>query len=284
MALKKQKKKNISNRIISVVLLGVIAFSGYNLYTGFQDYWKDYEKSLQINEDASRNQKTVNWKKLRKKNKDVIGWIYCPGTVIDYPIVQGKDNDTYLHTGVDGTWSGAGTLFVDCANEDPFQECNTVIYGHHMRDGSMFHDLDDWKDKNHLKKHPVFYLYTPTQNYELKILCWNNVSATDTNVYGVPFDEEAMGKYIEMIKKAPVKTKEASDISEADSFVTLSTCAYTFKDARSILACKVVPVDKSIQDIESSKPKPDSKFTVFCRMIKEIIIEGISDIQNGESE
>lgn len=50
MALKKEKKKNISNRIISVVLLGVIAFSGYNLYTGFQDYWKDYEKSLHIND------------------------------------------------------------------------------------------------------------------------------------------------------------------------------------------------------------------------------------------
>lgn len=276
------KKKSIGSIVIACILLGTITFSGIKLYEGFEDYWDAYLKSLSMQELADRNNKQVDFKKLRKKNKDIIGWLYCKGTVLDYPVVQGKDNETYLHTGPDGKWSGSGTLFVDCNNESPFKERNTIIYGHHMRDGSMFHDLDLWQSKSYVKKHPVIYLYTPSQNYKLKVIASKNVEATNETVYSVPYySEDEMQSFLDVLKDAPMKTKRFNQIASEEkstSLVTLSTCAYTFEDARAILVTEAIPVSKSVSDIEKDKPKPESKFTVFCRMIKEIVKEGISEL------
>lgn len=277
-----RKKKSIGSIVVTCILLGTIVFSGIKLYEGFEDYWDAYLKSLSMQELADRNNKQVDFKKLREKNKDIIGWLYCKGTVIDYPVVQGKDNETYLHTGPDGKWSGSGTLFVDCNNESPFKEKNTIIYGHHMRDGSMFHDLDLWQSKSYVKKHPVIYLYTPSQNYKLKVIASKNVAATNEAVYSVPYySNDEMRSFLNDLKDAPMKTKRYNQIVSSEksiSLVTLSTCAYTFEDARTILVTETIPVSKSVTEIEKDKPEPESKFTVFCRMIKEIVKEGISEL------
>lgn len=257
-----------------------MVFSGYQLYTGFQSYWDDYIRSLEVNDTADRGDKTVNWNKLKKINSDVIGWLYCPDTVIDYAVVQGSDNSKYLYTGVDGKWAGGGTLFVDCVNENPFKEPNTIIYGHHMKDGSKFHDLDLWQDENYLKKHPTFYLYTPNQNYELTVVGCQNIEATNTTVYGIPYtNENETEDFIELVKNGSVvKTAETESMNSSNCYVTLSTCAYTFKDARTILVCRVDAVEQSISELECGKAEPDSKLQVFCRMVKEIVKEGFVDL------
>lgn len=279
---RKKPKHQKQNIIFIAALIGIIGFSGYKLYEGFEDYWNAYLHNLKMSEEAGRDQKQINWKKLKKKNPDVIGWLYCPDTVIDYAVVQGRDNDTYLHTGADGKWSGAGALFIDCNNEKPFKDNNTIIYGHHMRDGSMFHDLDLWQSNAYVKKHPVVYLYTPNQNYRLDIAACMNVAATNETVYDVPYyDEEDVAKFLDVLAKAPMKSDVLDSMVPSDeslSMVTLSTCAYTFEDARTILVTKATPVLDTIQDIEKNKKEPDSKFTVFVRMIKEIVKEGVDDL------
>lgn len=279
----RQKPKHQKPNIIFIAaLIGIIGFSGYKLYEGFEDYWNAYLHNLKMSEEAGRDQKQINWKKLKKKNPDVIGWLYCPDTVIDYAVVQGRDNDTYLHTGADGKWSGSGALFVDCNNEKPFKDNNTIIYGHHMRDGSMFHDLDLWQSNAYVKKHPVIYLYTHSQNYKLKVIASKNVEATNEKVYSVPYySEDEMHGFLDVLKDAPMKTKRFNQIASEERFtslVTLSTCAYTFEDARTILVTEAIPLSKTVSDIEKNKPNPESKFTVFCRMIKEIVKEGISEL------
>ena len=106
MAEKGKRKGSLVTVIILFLLAGVIIYSGYNLYAGFQDYWKDYLNSLEISEDAGRNEKTVDWESLLSKNDEVFGWIYCEDTRIDYPVVKGSDNAKYLTTGADGNYAG----------------------------------------------------------------------------------------------------------------------------------------------------------------------------------
>lgn len=95
---------------------------------------------------------------LRAVNPDVVGWIHIPGTEIDYPILQGKDNDYYLHH----TWQHreniVGSIFLDYRNAAGFSDFNSILYGHHMRDGSMFHDLLLYEDEDFLQENPYIYL------------------------------------------------------------------------------------------------------------------------------
>ena len=280
-----RKKGNIITLLIALVLIAILAYSGYNLYVGFQQYWTDYLNSLKTSKDAGRNEKTVNWKKLQGKNNEIIGWLYCKGTKIDYPVAQGSDNSKYLSIGADGkSWAGSGTLFVDCNNPNPLKESNTIIYGHHMRDGSMFHDLDYWQKTNYFKKHSVFYYYTPDQNYKLSVVAVENVSCDDISIYGVPFQtKEESSEFVNKVLSNTVQKNNSVKCSATDKFVTLSTCAYNFEGARSIIVCKVDPIPDSIKSIESDKPNPDSKWTVFKKMVSDIIKEGIKDL-NGENK
>lgn len=264
--------------IITVVLLAIIGVSSFKLCHGFEEYWYDYLDTVKISKTVARDENTVDWNKLLKKNKNVVGWVYCPGTVIDYPIVKAPNNDMYLNTALDGkSWSGSGTLFVDCNTVNPFKDTNTIIYGHHMRDGSMFHDLDKWQDTSYYTAHKTFYMYTPEANYELKVVACENGSATDTDIYGVPFTEKVEQENFinKVIQNSAVDT--GITCTAQDSFVTLSTCAYNFEDARSIIVCKVEETEKTIEEIEIEKPARDPRIKVFFRMIKDIVQEGFSD-------
>lgn len=281
---KKRKGSSVS-LIVLFILFGIIIYSGYNLYIGFQDYWNNYLNSLEIGEDAGRDEKTVDWESLLSKNDEVFGWIYCEGTRIDYPVVKGTDNSKYLNVGADGTYNRCGALFINCYNTKPLEEPNTIIYGHHMKDGSMFHDLDYWQDADYFKEHSEFYFYTPRQNYKLTAVAAENVSCDDVVIYGVPFtNEEDTSAFINKVISNTDVSNDDIVFSEKDSFVTLSTCAYDFVGARSIIVCNVEPVDERIEDIEESKPDPESKLTVFLRMVKEIIKEEINNLSGGSLE
>lgn len=278
-------RSDIITKIITVLLIVIMLFSAYKLYEGFSAYWKDYNNSILVNMEAGRDDKTVNWKALKEKNKDVVGWLYCPETVLDYPVVHGTDNDKYLHTSFDGAWSAAGTLFADASNNLPFIEPNTVIYGHHMNDGSMFHDLDNWWDEEYLNEHDTLYIYTPAKNYHMDVISCGITAADDEAIYGVPFtDKEDVETFINRALEIAMAKNKNFDIStvdyENDRFVTLSTCAYTFKNARTVLIGKITQDNRNIDDIEARKAAAPSKFKVFVRMIKDIVTEGYRDFKN----
>ncbi len=155
---------------------------------------------------------TVDFDALLEINPDVIGWLYCPDTVINYPLVQGEDNDYYLHRLINGTPNNNGTLFVDEQNSAGFSDENTVIYGHHMRNGSMFGYLENYEQQSYYEAHPVVYLLTPEGNYA----SWLAEQRTRSDF------------------SAPV------EVERGDRVVTLSTCAYDFQDARYVVLGKLV--------------------------------------------
>ena len=152
-----KKKSGIVYKIIILILLLVIGFSLYKIGTIAYGYLQGRNAYDKIAEEAGakpgKDNVRVKFDELRKKYPDVKAWLYSKGTIINYPVAQGKDNDWYLHHTLDGTWNGAGTLFIDENNERPFKDFLTIIYGHHMRDGSMFGSLVKYRDPEYYQKH-----------------------------------------------------------------------------------------------------------------------------------
>lgn len=244
--------RNGALNVITVCLVGIILVSGYKIGKTMWDYQVAKSAYTNISEktakvDPKQFTGVVDWKALKKVNPDVQGWLYQKGTVINYPVVQGTDNDTYLHTRFDKQWSGGGTLFVDYRMEKDFG-FNSIIYGHHMKDGSMFRSIRGYtKEEGYYDKHKTLELATPHGNYHLVVFSAFITKATDENTYKMTQDEAEKQAYIDRAweQSELSVTKDSVDVTKDDRLVTLSTCAYDYEEARYIVMCKMVPWTKA---------------------------------------
>lgn len=245
--------RNGALNVITVCLIGIILVSGYKIGKTMWEYQVAKSAYTNISEktakvDPKQFTGVVDWKALKKVNPDVQGWLYQKGTVINYPVVQGTDNDTYLHTRFDKQWSGGGTLFVDCRMEKDFKGFNSIIYGHHMKDGSMFRSIRGYtKEDGYYDKHKTLELATPHGNYHLVVFSAFITKATDEDTYKMTYDEAEKQAYIDRAwerSELPI-TKDSVDVTTNDRLVTLSTCAYDYEEARYIVMCKMVPWTKA---------------------------------------
>lgn len=188
----------------------------------------------------------VDFDELCKANEEVVGWLYCEGTVIDYPVMQGKDNDAYLHHSYDGAYSVSGSIFVDSGNRENFMDSNTIIYGHHMKDGSMFASLSKWSDQQYYEEHPVMWLLTPKRDYKIEIFSVYTTSAyAETyTIFSEPCTE--LDAYLQrVVKQSDIRPAEGVEPGKKAQHVLLSTCAYVFDNARSVLHGKLTPVNSA---------------------------------------
>lgn len=245
--------RNGALNVITVCLVGIILVSGYKIGKTMWDYQVAKSAYTNISEktakvDPKQFTGVVDWKALKKVNPDVQGWLYQKDTVINYPVVQGTDNDTYLHTRFDKQWSGGGTLFVDYRMEKDFKGFNSIIYGHHMKDGSMFRSIRGYtKEEGYYDKHKTLELATPHGNYHLVVFSAFITKATDEDTYKMTYDEAEKQAYIDRAwerSELPI-TRDSVDVTKSDRLVTLSTCAYDYEEARYIVMCKMVPWTKA---------------------------------------
>lgn len=245
--------RNGALNVITVCLIGIILVSGYKIGKTMWEYQVAKSAYTNISEktakvDPKQFTGVVDWKALKKVNPDVQGWLYQKNTVINYPVVQGTDNDTYLHTRFDKQWSGGGTLFVDCRMEKDFKGFNSIIYGHHMKDGSMFRSIRGYtKEDGYYDKHKTLELATPHGNYHLVVFSAFITKATDEDTYKMTYDEAEKQAYIDRAwerSELPI-TRDSVDVTKNDRLVTLSTCAYDYEEARYIVMCKMVPWTKA---------------------------------------
>ena len=245
--------RNGALNVITVCLIGIILVSGYKIGKTMWEYQVAKSAYTNISEktakvDPKQFTGVVDWKALKKVNPDVQGWLYQKDTVINYPVVQGTDNDTYLHTRFDKQWSSGGTLFVDCRMEKDFKGFNSIIYGHHMKDGSMFRSIRGYtKEDGYYDKHKTLELATPHGNYHLVVFSAFITKATDEDTYKMTYDEAEKQAYIDRAwerSELPI-TRDSVDVTKNDRLVTLSTCAYDYEEARYIVMCKMVPWTKA---------------------------------------
>ncbi len=203
----------------------------------------DNESGTQENEQNSTQDQApnINFDALEELSGNAIGWLYLPGSVINYPVMQTEDNAYYLHHLADGTWNSNGSLFLDCQNSSAFTDENNVIYGHHMKSGKMFGTLESYSSQSYYEEHPVIYLTTKNGKYRIEVFS-AYTTTNDSSAYTLRFATKA--EYGEWLKKVSRKSEINTDLhlSVDDSMVTLSTCAYSFYDARFVVHGKLVQI------------------------------------------
>lgn len=257
--------------LLGLAALGVLAFGTLNLV----DYLRESNQSTNLNEsligkavavndpapqssdvdfpaEQGSEAKTeqlpmetapieVDFEALWETNEDVVGWIYCEDTPINFPVVQAEDNDHYLHRLIDGTWNSSGTLFVDYRNADDFSDSNTIIYGHNMKNKGMFGTLPNYKEQSYHDEHPLMWLLTPDGNYKVELIA-GYVTSSTSEIYSFGQAEEEV---LALAEQSIEKSTFTSDfqVLQGDRFVTLSTCSYEYDNARYVLIGRLIPLD-----------------------------------------
>lgn len=237
-------------KIVEIVLVICIIFSGYKIfdyYKSNRDFEKDnadYKEMVQASatnsekkdenskKELSNEEKVAYYRSLYDPNivkslkdsyKNVIGRIIIEGTDIDFPIVQGKDNDFYLDHNYKNQYHAFGSVYMDYRNSSDFSDLNTVLYGHNVRSGHVFHDLVKYNDENAVNDQPYIIVDTLNERKIYEIYAVYSTSAyTD---YRKPFYEgEALNNFLARINEA---NKLSKTIEKTDdlSILTLSTCS-----------------------------------------------------------
>ena len=239
---KKKGGSNIVSNIILVIAIVVFAVSAYKLYGIFSEYNKgdkEYQKiqDLVINTEKKDDTKEetiyVDFEKLLEMNSDVVGWIrFDEPSEINYPVVQGRDNEEYLKRTFEANTNKLGTLFVDVNNPGDFSGRNTFIYGHNMKNGSMFAQLLKYKDDSFYKEHPYFYIYTPDGKVRTYEIFSAGVVKDTSDSYIMDYaDDAAFQTYIDYIKQQSAYPT-STEVTTASKIVSLSTCTNVRDDER----------------------------------------------------
>lgn len=171
-------------------------------------------------------------------------WITMIGTNIDYPIVQGKDNFEYLDRDPDGNFYSGGSIFLDYRNKYDFSDEYSVIYGHNMVGGKMFGDIKKYYDQKFFDEHPDGMLFTPKQNYKLKVIGIIKSDAYKGMVYDIT--EITSGVLDTIARCKPVRNVEIP----GHKILALSSCSSTMDDQRDIVFCTMTETDQEYADLE----------------------------------
>ena len=182
----------------------------------------------------------VDFEALKAINEDIVGWIYCPGTQIHYPLLQCGDNSYYLHRSYDRSYLFCGSIFVEAANQPIFMDANTIIYGHNMRDGSMFEVLQDWKKQEFYDAHPYMWIITPEQDYVVLLFSGYTTTATSDAYQIFSLPGEDLNAYLQAALDNSDFTSNVELDPEA-KYIMLSTCSYEFNNSRFVLHGMLVP-------------------------------------------
>ena len=177
--------KKIIRIILLIILICFMCYFSYNIY----NYLSEEKANEKLNEDLIDIAITtteieigqdndninempieVNFEVLKQKNSDIVGWIYLENSPINFPVVQGKDNDYYLRRLIDGTYNSAGTIFMDYRNDKNMNDWNTIIYGHNMKNSTMFGTLLNYKEQSYYDEHKIMYYITENKKYEVELI------------------------------------------------------------------------------------------------------------------
>lgn len=196
--------------------------------------------------DEEKDSFAVDIMALREVNRDIIAWLWVDDTDISYPVLHTVNNETYLNTAYDGTKSSSGSIFMNAYNAADFTDQNTLIYGHHMRDQSMFGKLLEFEDPVYLENHRTFTIYTDTKILHYEIFA-AYVTYSASYVYTDHFDYT--WDFYDFIDQSLASSilDMGIEVTEEDRIVTLSTCT-----SRGDRAERFVVQGKLITDTEES--------------------------------
>ena len=180
----------------------------------------------------------VDFEKLTAEYPDTVGWLYCEGTPINYPVVQGKDNLRYLRRLPDGSYNAAGSLFSDYRCKEVAASGNYIIYGHNMKNGSMFGTIVRYKAQNYYDEHPTLYYLTPERTFRIEL-----IAGFVTSPAGEVYDTQLAAEQVrQLFTRSSFKSRTIPQ--DGDTFIAFSTCSYEYEDARYVVIGRVIEMVK----------------------------------------
>lgn len=182
--------------------------------------------SLSGYEDAKKD---IDFAALKEENADIYSWITVPGTVIDYPIVQKADElDYYLNHNLDGSTGYPGCIYTQNLNSTDWMDNNTVIYGHNMKNGSMFAGLHSYRDPEFFEEHPYVYIYTETETRVYQIFAAYEVTDAHLLLTYDTENKDSFGWYLDGIMNNEETLSDhynkSLDLNSDDKIISLETC------------------------------------------------------------
>lgn len=210
--------------LVAFTLLLIIHISDGGNMEIFKKRTKEQKK-----EAISKMESSIDWEKLQKINPDVYAWLSVPGTNIDYPVLGSKteSEDYYLHHDLYKKFSFAGSIYSRKENNKNFTDDVSVLYGHNMRNGSMFADIKKFESKDFFEDHSKIMIYLPDRT-----LIYHIVSIYHTDDKNILSRSKDIDKYKKEIL-SPRNGQVRKEISKADGkILTLSTCASNEKERR----------------------------------------------------
>lgn len=259
---KRSRFGDIMSGLLMAIALVVFLFSGYMLYSYYQEYragteeYDNLENSYTADDSGEEDleslendealqqisgrevrtvvengreitvpvvQNPIDFAELEKVNEDTVGWIRISALDISYPVVQGEDNDYYLHRTFEKEENIAGCIFLNADNRDDFTDQNTIIYGHNMKNDSMFGKLSDFREEDVFNKSRYFWIFTEDLIYQYRIF-----SASVVNQTGLTYQTFFLNNEFDEFINAAFENSEVDtsgvEVTRDDRAVTLSTC------------------------------------------------------------
>ena len=251
----KIKTKRIAGKILIAVLIGVMTFAGIKLGCYFEEKERTEQafQELSLLSDTDHREaekkyepedaeKLAHYQKLHEQNPDFAGWIWIEGTNIDYPVMQSPENpEFYLDHGFDKEYSSYGVPFADAAC-DMKKSNNFIIYGHHMNNETMFHEITYYKDPDFLKNHPKIQFDTMDHCGEYEVIAAFCYDVENDCFRFNRHTDMSMNEFAEFIRCVHERELYNTGLTAVygDQLLTLSTCDYVYSNGRFVVVAREV--------------------------------------------
>lgn len=233
---------------LSIIFLSGVIYSSYKTITWKKDVEenekieKDIEEDIKIiepveEEDLPKYQ--IDFESLKEKNADTVAYLKVNNTNIDYVVVKGKDNSYYLKHNFEKKWNSAGWVFADYHNKFDETDKNIVIYGHSMKNGSMFGTLRNILNKDWYKNEENYKVVLVTENGEYSYRVFSIYSIVPEDYYiNTIFKDNQFAEFVKKIKSRSIYNFNV-EVTENDKILTLSSCTSGGKK-RVVLHAKLI--------------------------------------------
>lgn len=239
--------------VSSMLCVAMFGFAAFKFYEAYSEYSKSGAEYAKLNEYVTVDDKdittdtgqttagevsypmlSIDHTALKEQNPDYQGWIYIPGLDISYPMVKGSDNEFYLHNTFERKTNSSGCIFIEATNSTTFRDYNTFIYGHNMKNGSMFGNLKKYvREADCFQNNPCIYLYLPDRVLTYNIFSYY-ITEPVSDTYFIPDSQTEYEDYIQkIIKKSAFDCGISPDLSK--KIITLSTCSGTGENKKRLV-------------------------------------------------
>lgn len=243
---------SLFNLVVILLLLAAGSYSAFALwdnqriYAAAGDVQADMIK-LKPEVILTEEDSGADFSELLAVNPDVCGWITLDNTNVDYPVLQGETNFTYINTDVYGNFALAGSIFLDTRCSKDFSDPYSLIYGHHMADSKMFGDLDLYKDEKFFQENTAGSLVLPGKAYQLEIIACLLVPASEDHIFEPTIWQDSnISRFLEFVESNALNLHDEilAELKAAEKpfqILALSTCSYEYTDARTIVLTWMKP-------------------------------------------